>query len=449
MEERLLRLRQDSRAIFETAVRAVSPGEAVRRHLRIEDSVLVLQQAWGENQRLNLDQFDRVFIIGGGKASAPMAKAVEELLRDRVAGGAVVVKYGHGEHLQRTALCEAAHPVPDEAGLAGAQRILDLLANTSDSDLIICLLSGGGSALLPLPVEGVTLEEKQEMTRLLLACGADIRETNTVRKHISRIKGGQLARAAFPSSLVNLILSDVIGDDLDVIASGPTVPDNSTFADMRSVLEKYNLVDRAPKSIIKHMQRGLAGVIPDTPKPGDPVFAGVLNRVVGSNIMALKAAEREAERLGYTTLILSSSIDGEAREIARMHAAIAREIRATGNPIQRPASVISGGETTVTLTGSGQGGRNMELALAAAPLIQGIEGALILSAGTDGSDGPTDAAGAWADGTTVTRALRLGLDHRQSLKENNSYSYFKILGDLLITGPTRTNVMDIRLIMVD
>lgn len=449
MEERLIRLRKDSRAIFEAGLKAVSPGEALRRHLRIENSVMVLKRAAGQEERLDLDQFQRIFIIGGGKASASMARAVEELLGHRVSGGAVVVKHGHGEPLERTELYEAAHPVPDKAGLAGAQRIMDLLSQTGASDLVICLLSGGGSALLPLPVEGISLEEKQEMTRLLLACAADIREINTVRKHISRIKGGQLARASYPSQVVNLILSDVIGDDLDVIASGPTVPDSSFFADMRRVLEKYNLMERAPISIIEHMERGLGGRVPDTPKPGDPLFARVRNLVVGNNMMALQASAQEAARLGYQSLILSSSIDGEAREIARVHVAIAREIRATGNPLQPPGCVISGGETTVTLTGSGLGGRNMEMALAAAPLIEGIQGALILSAGTDGTDGPTDAAGAWVDGTTITRGRRLVLDHRQSLRENNSYPYFKALGDLLITGPTRTNVMDIQIILVD
>jgi glycerate 2-kinase len=448
MEERLIRLRKDSRAIFEAAVKAVIPEEALRYHLRMENSIMVLKAGCRE-ERLNLDQFQRVFVIGGGKASASMARAVEELLGHRVSGGAVVVKYGHGEPLERTELYEAAHPVPDEAGLAGARRIMDLLSQTGAGDLIICLLSGGGSSLLPFPVEGVRLEEKQEMTRLLLACGANIREINTVRKHISRIKGGQLARAAYPSQVVNLILSDVIGDDLDVIASGPTVPDSSSFADMRSVLEKYNLMARAPRSIIEHMERGLRGQIPDTPKPGDPLFARVRNLVIGNNLMALKAAAQEASRLGYQRLILSSSIDGEAREIARVHAAIAWEIRATGNPIQPPACAISGGETTVTLRGSGMGGRNMELALAAAPLIEGLEGVLILSAGTDGTDGPTEAAGAWVDGTTIARGRRLGLDHHQSLRENNSYPYFKALGDLLITGPTRTNVMDIQIILVD
>ncbi len=448
MEEILLRLREDSRAIFEASIKAVSPGEAVKRHLRIEESVLLLKQALGDDEKLNLDQFHRVFIIGGGKASAPMAGAVEGLLGRRVAGGAVVVKYGHGEPLERTEIYEAGHPVPDEAGLAGAQHIMEVLSKTGEKDLIICLLSGGGSALLPLPVEGVTLEEKQEMTRLLLACGADIRETNTVRKHISRIKGGQLARAAYPSPVVNLILSDVIGDDLDVIASGPTVPDRSTFSDMMAVLNKYKLMNQTPRSIIEYMHQGLAGRVPETPKPGDPVFSRVLNRIVGSNIMALQAAAQEAATRGYRTLILSSSIDGEAREISRMHAAIAREIRTTGNPLQPPACVISGGETTVTMTGRGLGGRNMELALAAAPIIEGIEDLLILSAGTDGTDGPTDAAGAWVDGATLIRARKLGLDHRQDLRDNNSYPFFQALGDLLITGPTRTNVMDIRLILV-
>jgi hydroxypyruvate reductase len=324
----------------------------------------------------------------------------------------------------------------------------DLLRETGAEDLVIFVLSGGGSALLPLPVDEVTLAEKQEATQFLLDCGAEIREINTIRKHISQIKGGWLARWAHPSRVMAFLLSDVVGDPLDVIGSGPTVPDPSTFEDAWEILRKYDLIQKIAPSIRRHLQSGKEGKAVETPKPGDSAFEKVENILIGSNILALRAAGRKAHSLGFNTLILSSSVVGETREAARFHGAIAKEIVATGHPLHRPACILSGGETTVTIRGGGLGGRNQEFALAAALEIDGLEKVVLLSGGTDGTDGPTDAAGAVADHTTVKRAVAMGMDPRNHLEENNAFPLFQNLGDLLMTGPTRTNVMDVRILLV-
>ena len=436
-------IRQDALAIFQAGFRAVDAANAVRKCVRLEKNILSVG-----DKRYDLSRYDAVYIIGAGKASAAMAGCLEDLLGDRIRSGVINVKYGHGRPLRRIEIIEAGHPVPDEAGLRGTEKIKETLRRTGEKDLVVFLLSGGGSALLPSPAPGLTLDDKQRLTRLLLESGADIQEINALRKHISAVKGGQLARLAFPSTLVSLILSDVIGDRLDSIASGPTVPDNTTFQDCLRILEKYGLARKIPRAVLDHLEKGAKGEVEETPKPGDPAFARAQNLIVGSNIQALLAAEDKAKALGYSCLILSSSIDGETREIARMHAALAREIFASGHPVPRPACLISGGETTVTVHGHGLGGRNQEFALAAAIALDGLEDVVVLSGGTDGTDGPTDAAGAIADGETVRRARSLGVEAADSLRNNDSYHFFEPLGDLLITGPTLTNVMDLRLILV-
>lgn len=436
-------LREDARIIFEAGLQAADPGEAIYRHVkRVGDKLQV------EGKSYDLSEYEKIYVIGGGKAGASMARAIEDLLKDRISTGLINVKSGHVVDLEIIQLNEASHPVPDEGGVRGAQKIVALASQAGERDLVICLISGGGSALLPLPVQGITLEEKQAVTRLLLACGATINEMNTLRKHISQIKGGQLARIVMPATLVNLILSDVIGDPLDVIASGPTVPDESTFQDCWHILEKYQLTDRIPGSVLNHIRAGLAGQVEETPKPGDPAFTKTQNLVVGSNILAVKAAAQKAEELGYNTLILSSFVEGETREVAKVHAAIAKEILSSGNPIPRPACIISGGETTVTLKGKGLGGRNQEFVLATALDIAGLKEVVVLSIGTDGTDGPTDAAGAIADGLTIQRARDLNLEPFKYLQENDSYHFFQPLQDLIITGPTNTNVMDLRIVLV-
>jgi hydroxypyruvate reductase len=421
-------LRKQALAIFRAALAAADPAKAVAARLK----------------RLEISRFRNIYVIGAGKAGASMAEAAERILGRRITAGLVNVKDGHVAKLRRIEFNECGHPVPDERGVAGAERIAGLAAMAEKDDLVICLISGGGSALLPLPASPISLEEKQSVTRLLLACGADIHEINTVRKHISRIKGGQLARLAAPASVEALLLSDVIGDDLDVIGSGPTAPDVSTFADAVRILERYGIFSRVPASVRDRLMEGQRGGIPETPKPQDEIFRRVRNTIVGSNRLALDRAARRAREFGFRTLVLASGIQGETREIARMHAAIAREVACCSQPVKAPACLITGGETTVTIKGGGQGGRNQEFVLAAAMDIAGLPNVVVFSAGTDGTDGPTDAAGAVADGDT----LRRGPEARRFLDANDSYHYFESLGDLVITGPTNTNVMDVRIVLI-
>jgi glycerate 2-kinase len=440
---RVTELRKAARGIFDGAVRAVDPAEAIRRHLVRDGERLVIG-----GERVDLGAVREIVVVGLGKAAAPMAAAVEEILGARITRGVVVTKYGHVQPTRVVRIHEAAHPVPDDAGMAGARAVLDHVKGLDSGDLVLVLISGGGSALTPAPVDGVTLAEKQSLTKALLACGADIREMNTVRKHISRLKGGQLARAAAPARVFSLVLSDIVGDPLDAIASGPTVPDPTRYADALAILDKYRMREEIPSSIRNHLEAGAAGKISETPKPDDPLFGRVKSIMVASNIQALEAARAEAQRLGFQALILSSFIEGETREIARMHAALALEVRTSGHPARPPVCLITGGETTVTLRGKGKGGRNQEFALASALDIAGLPDVVVFSAGTDGTDGPTDAAGALADGDTVKRALGLGLTPRAALDGNDAYPFFERLGDLVITGPTRTNVMDVRLVLV-
>ncbi len=437
------RLRRDALGILRAALRAADPVEAVLRHIHRDGETLV-----AGGKKYHLRAFREIRVIGAGKASALMGAALERLLGRRIAGGWINVKYGHGAPLKRIAVHECGHPSPDEAGGGGARRIAKIARGATAEDLLICLISGGGSALMPLPADPVTLAAKQATTKLLLDCGASIHEINAVRKHISAVKGGQLAGLAAPATVLALLLSDVIGDSLDTIASGPTAPDQSTFADARAVLARYHLLGRAPASVVDRLKRGAAGEIPDTPKPGDAVFRRVRNLVVGSNRLAVDAAAERARELGYRTLVLSTFVEGETRDVARVHAAIAREIRVAGRPLKPPACVISGGETTVAIRGEGLGGRNQEFALAAAIDLDGLDGVLILSAGTDGTDGPTDAAGAWSTGSTVASARKLGLDPSDYLARNDSYRFFTAVDGLLKTGPTRTNVMDVHIVLV-
>ena len=449
MDEYLLkRIRTEAKAIFRESLRPVNPYGAVKNFVRVENDQLILGED-GENQNtIDLKQFDHISLVGGGKATAPMAKAMEALLGDRIDKGLINVKYGFTEKLSVTRTVEASHPLPDENGVKGTEAIMDFLAKAGDKDLIVSLISGGGSALLCQPAQGISLQEKQAVTGMLLDCGASIDEINAVRKHISAAKGGQMARAAFPATVVNLMLSDVVGDKMDVIASGPFVPDTSTFEDALGILRKYDLKG-VPGSIVRRLEDGAKGRIPDTPKQGDSVFLNVSNIIVGSNILALEAAEKKARELGYDTLILSSLIEGETRDVARVHCAIVREICRSGRPIGKPACIISGGETTVTMRGNGLGGRNQEFCLTSAVEIAGLpEKIVVLSGGTDGNDGPTDAAGAVVDPYTVERGRKAGLSAVDFLNNNDAYLFFEKTEDLLMTGPTNTNVMDVRLLLI-
>ena len=436
-------LQRDAKAIFKAALDAADAGNAVRAHLSVHHGILKCG-----NRQLPLRAFDRVFLISVGKAACEMAAAVESVIGKLLTQGIAITKHGHIKtRLRQVSVVESGHPIPDASGVNAARQVRDLLRELNARDLVLVAVSGGASALLSAPAESIALRDKQKTTDLLLKAGADIFELNAVRKHLSFLKGGRLAALAYPATVVSLLLSDVIGDPLDVIGSGPTAPDSSTFADAIRVLEKFQLVNRVPGAVINLLRGGHQGNIAETPKPGDPIFKNVHNIVAGSNALALAAAASKAKALGYAPFILSSTISGEAREVARVHAAILREAVVSGNPAKRPVCFLSGGETTVTVKGKGKGGRNQEFALASAIAMAGLPHVVALCAGTDGTDGPTDAAGAIATGESIARASRLGLDPAKYLANNDSYSFFSQLGDLVKTGPTGTNVMDINLFL--
>jgi len=438
-------IRQKIIPILETALAAVDPKGAVHNRLKRTGDILTV-----DGQPYQLTDYKRIFVIGAGKASAPMSQAVEALLGDRISDGLVVVKTGHGGPTEQVALVEASHPMPDEAGVAAGRRILTLAAEAGADDLVIALLSGGGSALLVAPADGLTLADMQGMTNALLACGATINEVNCLRKHCSAIKGGQLARSAAPATLITLALSDVIGSPLDVIASGPTVADASCWADAWTIVEKYDLANRLPSPIVQRLWAGVAGTLPDTPKADDPAFVHTQNVVVADNRVAALAAMDKARSVGYSPLLLTTHIEGEAAQVANLAVALAKEVQESGNPIAAPACLILGGETTVTLgTNPGQGGRNQELALAAAVALQNRPGITIVSLATDGTDGPTDSAGGIVDSGTVTRGEALQLSAKEFLHRHNAYPFLQATHDLLMTGPTQTNVNDLIFIFIE
>lgn len=421
-------------SIYFAAVRAANPADAVRREcLRIRS----LYRTEG---------FSRLVALGFGKAAVPMAFALGEELGDILETGVVVTKYGHvsSRTPETFRIIEAGHPTPDENGIRGTLEILHRAQTADEKTLVTALISGGGSALLTAPAEGITLAAKREVTDLLLRAGADIHSLNTVRKHLSRVKGGRLAETIHPGRTVSLILSDVIGDDLDVIASGPTAPDTTTYRDALAVLERFDLAGRVPAEVAEHLKSGARGDIPETPKEGNPVFQRVENMIIGSNRSALEAASRAAEEAGCDVEILPTPVTGEAADAGRMLARRAREYASQLR--ERPLCLLSGGETTVTVLGGGAGGRSQELALSFALEIAGIPGITLLSAGTDGTDGPTDAAGALVDGDTIP--LRKKDAALRSLAQNDSYTFFKEHGGLFITGPTGTNVMDVQIICI-
>ena len=435
--------RRDARVIFEAGLAASDPELLIGRCLQVDGQIL-----YAGERLYNLVNHSDLYVVGAGKATARMALAVEALLGERIGGGIVIVKRGHRVPLKKLEVVEAGHPIPDQAGINATEAIIQLLRRTQQTDLILCLVSGGASALLSCPVAGLSLQDKQQTTQALLNCGARIQEVNAIRKHISRVKGGRLAELAYPSTVLSLILSDVIDDSLDNIGSGPTVPDSSTFADCLSIIDRYGVGEMIPFAVRSFLKKGATGEILDTPKAGDPIFQKVQNLLIGNNQLAMVAAKEKAEALGYHTLVLSSSIEGEARKVAIDHVVMARDVLSSSSPIRPPACIISGGETTVAIRGDGLGGRNQEFALAAAIEIDGLEGVVVLSGGTDGTDGPTDAAGGIVDGTTVQRARGKGIDARSYLERNDSYPFLKTVGDLLITGPTLTNVMDLRLVLI-
>jgi hydroxypyruvate reductase len=446
--------------IFTAAVARVDPNDLiVDAILRQGDHLTIKTDDF--QQTFNLADFERIIIIGAGKATAKMALAMEKILGARISEGIISVKYGHTENLTRIQCIEAGHPIPDENGLEAARRIADLARTADEKTLVITLISGGGSALIPLPYTSsdadgqtiaVSLTEKQDVTRILLECGATINEINCLRKHLSHIKGGHLARMIHPAASVNLILSDVVGDDLDAIASGPTTHDNSTFNDVNAIVEKYDIDNRLPETVRRLFRLGMQGKIPDTPAMGDPVFNQVHNILVGTNFLSLQAAAEKARQLGLPVVMLSSQVVGEAREVAKVLCGIAKDAKKHSLFGPPPLCLIAGGETTVTLLGKGKGGRNQEMALAFLAEIEKNPGATrgiyFLSASTDGNDGPTDAAGAFAANEILAEAHKKGLFPNAYIKASDGYRFFDRIGALLKTGPTNTNVCDIQLILI-
>jgi hydroxypyruvate reductase len=436
-------LRAAARRILDAAIAAGHAGRLTDRALRREEGHLRVG-----GRAFDLARVRRVLVVGAGKASGTMAAAAEAVLEDLPLEGVVAVKERPDPPPRRVRIVEAGHPIPDARGQDAARAILELVDGAGADDLVLAVISGGGSALTPAPVFGVTLAEKQAVTRLLLEAGATINELNAVRKHLSRLKGGQLARAAHPAPVVALLLSDVIGDPLDVIASGPTAADPSTFADALAVLDRFGLRARVPASVCAHLEAGARGEAPDTPKPGDPVLAGVVNVVIGNNGLVVEAAVEEARRLGFTPCLLTRRLQGEAREVARVYAAIVDEAGRSGSPVGRRGCLIAAGETTVTVHGPGRGGRCQEFALALVPELAAMPDVVVLAAGTDGTDGPTDAAGALADPTSLARGRERGLIPARLLAANDSHAFFRALGDLVVTGPTGSNLMDLYLALL-
>jgi glycerate 2-kinase len=427
--------REAAAAIWRAALAAGDVAPLIRRHLRVDGRILKAGPL-----HLDLDRVRRILVLGVGKAGAAMAASAETVLGGRVSGGFVVVKDGYRVATARVEVVEAGHPVPDARGVAASARVLELATSATADDLVLFLVSGGGSALTPAPAPPVTLEEKQALTRLLLAAGATINELNAARKHLSRFKGGLLARAAAPATVLTLALSDVIGDPLDVIASGPTAPDPTTYADALAVLDRRGVLEGAPRAIVERLRAGAGGALAETPKPGDPVFARVTNLVIGNNALVADAAAAEAERRGYRPHVLTRALQGEARDTARDLVARARALPA-------PAALIAGGETTVTVRGRGRGGRCQEFALAAALALEAGESLVVLAAGTDGTDGPTDAAGGVVDAATLARGRAAGADAARALADNDAHAFLSAAGACIVSGPTNTNLLDLYLIL--
>ena len=428
--------------ILEAALQAADPAVAVQRNLSIANDVLT-----AGDQHYDLTQRAHIYLVGAGKAGAPMALAAAAILGERLTAGLVIVKEGYefrqASMLPQLKIVAAGHPLPDQRGVDATRELLSLVSHIAADDLVICLLSGGASTLLTAPAAGITLPDLRHLTSFLLHSGADIREINTLRKHMDTVKGGGLVRAAAPARVMSLILSDVIGDPLDIIASGPTAPDAGTFAQALTILQKYDLTPRVAPPILEHLEQGADGVVAETPKSGDPLLEQVQNLVIGSNQQAARAAAETAVRLGFNTRLLAAPLQGEARLVGRILAQAAHDLAGGSPSLPRPACIIAGGETTVTVRDGGLGGRNQELALAAVETMNGLADTLLITLATDGGDGPTDAAGALVSGESFSRARGLGLSPADHLARNDAYPFFDALGDLLKPGPTFTNVNDL------
>lgn len=428
-------MRKIAEEIFLAGVESILPEKLIQSQVKLSGDVLQIAE-----KKLPLSTFSHIYVLAAGKAAALMAKEVESILGDKITGGHVITKYGHGTELKYLTLTEAGHPIPDAEGMKGTEQLLDIARKANENDLVICLISGGASALMADFPKDATLDDLKRTNELLVKCGADITEINTVRKHLSKVKGGQLARAIYPATCVSLILSDVIGDRLDVIAFGPTVGDSSTFSDAMAVIEKYSLKDSLPATMLHYLHEGTKGFIPETPKPDNPIFQKVQNYVIGSNRIALESAAKTATELGFKSHIVTDSLQGDFTEVADF---ILKEIENHASVGNKPVCLLFGGEPTVKVSGNGLGGRNQHLALYLSTKIDQEKDITILCAGTDGTDGPTDAAGAVIDNETIANAARKNINQQIFLQNSDSYHFFQQVGGHIITGNTGTNVMDI------
>ena len=435
-------LRNNAKEIFLAGVEIVKPDILIPHFVSLENNVLKI-----ENHRFQLAEIKNIYLTGAGKASALMAKAIENILGSRISSGHIVTKYGHAVPLKYAFVTEAGHPVPDENGVKGTENILSIVNKASKDDLVICVISGGGSALLTDIPDGCTLNDLKILTDLLLKSGANINEMNCIRKHLSKVKGGMLSSAAYPARVVSLILSDVIGDPLDVIASGPTAPDPTTFKDALDIIEKYGIKDKIPAGITKILNEGLNKIRKETLKESDEAFRLTTNLIIGNNKLALKKASKKAEALGYTTKIITDSLHSDVEDVADY--IFSKLIKYRNENPEKKSCLLFGGEPTIKITGDGLGGRNQHLALLMAQKINGINGVVFLSGGTDGTDGPTDAAGAIAEPETLKRSEALGLDINKYISDCDSYNFFRQEGGLIKTGPTQTNVMDLIVVLIN
>ena len=442
---RLSTCQQYAHEIFNAALKAVHPYHLIRDQIKRHKDQLILP----DKSKLDLKSFDHIYIIGTGKSAAPMARAMEEILTDVLTGGKIIVKYGHTDKLDKIVQYEAGHPLPDENTLVASRQLLVYTTHLTSRDLVIVLLSGGGSALLEyLPTE-INLNELKELIQLLIQSGATISEINCIRKHVSMVKGGQLAWFIAPARCISFILSDVLGDDPAVIASGPTAADPSTYTEAIHILQKYQIFTKVPASIRTHLEKGYSIQIKETPKPGDKIFERVQNFLIGNNTLALQAAEKKAVKLGFQTQINTSKIHEPVQKVADKISGIITELQEKSKPADKPVCVLLGGEPTVKVSGQGTGGRNQHLALLVAHLLRdNTKPYLFMSCGTDGTDGPTDAAGALVTSQTITQAAKKDLNPQDFLNNYDSYHFFDPLDLLIKTGPTLTNVMDIMLVMV-
>ncbi len=437
--------RQLNLETLEEALNSIKPEKLIRDSIKLKkNNNLII----GDTP-VNLAKIENIYIVGGGKASGNMALEIASLIGNRLKAGIVNIPKSTKLSYNHSKICfqEADHPIPSESGVDGVRKIIKLVKNAEKNDLIFFLISGGGSALLPMPRQGITLDEKRFITDNLLKAGCRIDELNCIRKHLSGFKGGQFLKQT-NAQVISLIISDVVNDRLDVIASGPTSPDITTFSDSKKILIKYDIWNTCSPNIKKVIEDGISGLIPETPKPGDPIFSKVFHKIIGNNRKACLAAKKHLKKKGLNVLFLSSLIEGEARYFGETISSICVELHKSGNPIPKPCAIIAGGETTVTVKGNGTGGRSQEAALSASKKIEGLDGVSLSFIGTDGIDGFTDAAGAIVDGNTIPRSIKLGLNHQAELENNNSYTFFNNLSDLIFTGPTGTNVSDVAVCVI-